>query len=116
MRHLTKIVLCTLILCTGVFTQGTKKTGSVRPAGATPYVATAYCLSGKMANGQRVHRGSIAASKLLPIGSRLYIYDLGLFTVKDRGGDIKGKRLDLWMPSCHEARRFGRRTVYVNIV
>jgi N-acetylmuramoyl-L-alanine amidase len=37
----------------------------------------------------------------------------GTYLVSDTGGAIKGKKLDIWVPSCAEARKFGRRTVQV---
>ncbi|HSI88531.1 MAG TPA: 3D domain-containing protein, partial [Pyrinomonadaceae bacterium] len=37
----------------------------------------------------------------------------GNYLVADTGGKIKGNRVDIWMASCAEARRFGRRTVTV---
>jgi 3D (Asp-Asp-Asp) domain-containing protein len=37
----------------------------------------------------------------------------GSYLVADTGGAVKGRKLDIWVPSCSEARRFGRRTVMV---
>lgn len=65
-----------------------------------------------MANGQRVHSGAIAADpRVLPIGSKVHIEGMGNFTVKDTGGAIRGRRIDIWMPSKSAAMRFGRRQV-----
>ncbi len=67
--------------------------------------------------GHGVRRGIIAADpRVLPLGSRININGgyAGTYLVSDTGGKIKGKRLDIWMASCAEARRFGRRTVSVN--
>ena len=97
-----------------------KKTGSSSAAGAGAskgsFVATAYCLQGRTAMGHGVRRGIIAADpRVLKLGSRITISGgySGSYLVSDTGGMIKGKRLDIWMPSCSEARRFGRRTVQV---
>lgn len=85
-----------------------------RPVGSMTFVATAYSLKGKMANGQTVHSGAIAADpKVLPIGSVVMIENMGIFTVKDTGGAIKGNRIDIWMPSRKQALKFGRRKVHV---
>lgn len=96
-----------------------KKTGSVSARGASrgSFSATAYCLSGKTAMGHGVRRGIIAADpRVLKLGSTITIaagpYS-GTYLVSDTGGSVKGKRLDIWMPSCSEARRFGRRSVQV---
>ena len=82
------------------------------------FVATAYCLRGKTAMGHGVRVGLIAADpRVLRLGSRINIgagnYS-GNYLVSDTGGKIKGNRLDIWMASCSEARRFGRRTVSVS--
>jgi len=33
--------------------------------------------------------------------------------VSDTGGAIKGKKIDIWVPNCSEARKFGRRNVQI---
>ena len=104
----------------------TKTTASVRAKGATAtasasrgsFVATAYCLKGKTAMGHGVRRGIIAADpRVLKLGSTVSLSGSGYtgnYLVSDTGGRIKGKKIDIWVPSCAEARRFGRRTVQVN--
>ena len=104
-----------------------KKTVITKPAGAVSaakvsssrgsFTATAYCLKGKTAMGHGVRRGIIAADpRVLKLGSKINLgaggYS-GQYLVSDTGGKIKGKKLDIWMASCSEARRFGRRTVSV---
>ncbi|HEV7698625.1 MAG TPA: 3D domain-containing protein [Pyrinomonadaceae bacterium] len=98
-----------------------KTTASVRAAGAGAskgaFSATAYCFSGRTAMGHGVRRGLIAADpRVLKMGSRVYINAgqwSGTYLVSDTGGAIKGKRIDIWVPGCSEARRFGRRSVQV---
>jgi len=85
---------------------------------ATSFRATAYCLKGRTANGGSVRRGIVAADpRVLPLGSRIQVnagaYS-GTYTVADTGGAVKGRKLDIWMPSCTEAVRFGRRNVKVS--
>lgn len=82
------------------------------------FTATAYCLKGRTAMGHGVRRGLIAADpRVLRLGSRVSLnagaYS-GQYLVSDTGGRIKGKKIDIWMASCSEARRFGRRTVTVS--
>lgn len=82
------------------------------------FTATAYCLKGRTAMGHGVRRGLIAADpRVLRLGSRVSLnagaYS-GQYLVSDTGGKIKGKKIDIWMSSCSEARRFGRRTVSVS--
>jgi len=87
---------------------------------ARSYRATAYCLRGRTANGGGVRRGIVAADpRQLPLGTRIRLdggsYS-GTYTVTDTGGAIKGRILDVWVPSCSEAIRFGRRTVRVSVL
>ena len=90
-----------------------KSTGASKGA----FSATAYCFSGRTAMGHPVRRGLIAADpRVLKLGSRVYVSAgqwSGTYLVSDTGGGIKGKRIDIWVPGCSEARRFGRRTVQV---
>ena len=96
-----------------------KKTASVKAAGANrgSFSATAYCLSGRTAMGGGVRRGVIAADpRVLRLGSRVVINAgswSGTYVVADTGSRVKGKKIDIWVPSCSEARRFGRRTVQI---
>jgi 3D (Asp-Asp-Asp) domain-containing protein len=106
-----------------------KKTVYEKAAGATSatsaankgsFTATAYCLKGRTAMGHGVRRGIIAADpRLLRLGSRVNMgagaYS-GQYLVSDTGGGIKGRRIDIWVPSCSEARRFGRRTVTIGLL
>ena len=82
------------------------------------FTATAYCLKGRTAMGHGVRRGIIAADpRVLRLGSKVNLnagpYS-GQYLVSDTGGRIKGKKIDIWVASCSEARRFGRRTVSVS--
>ena len=81
------------------------------------FSASAYCFSGKTAMGHAVRRGLIAADpRVLKLGSTVYINAgpwSGTYLVSDTGGAIKGKKIDIWVPNCSEARRFGRRGVEV---
>jgi 3D (Asp-Asp-Asp) domain-containing protein len=97
-----------------------KTVSSRSTAGASKgsFTATAYCLKGRTAMGHGVRRGIIAADpRVLKLGSRINLgagaYS-GEYLVSDTGGAVKGKKIDIWMPSCAEARRFGRRTVSIS--
>ena len=84
------------------------------------FVATAYCLRGRTASGAMVRRGIIAADpRVLRLGSKVNLgagnYS-GNYLVADTGGKIKGKRIDIWMASCADARRFGRRNVNISVL
>jgi 3D (Asp-Asp-Asp) domain-containing protein len=99
-----------------------KKVAAAGSAGAGTsrgsFTATAYCLKGRTAMGHGVRRGIIAADpRVLKLGSRVNLnaggYS-GQYLVSDTGGKIKGKKIDIWVASCAEARRFGRRTVSIS--
>ena len=98
-----------------------KTTSSVKIVGAGAskgaFSATAYCFTGRTSSGQKVRRGLIAADpRVLKMGSRVFISAgqwSGTYLVSDKGGAIKGKRIDIWVPGCSEARKFGRRTVQI---
>lgn len=95
-----------------------KKTVSTRSTAGGTFTATAYCLKGRTALGHGVRRGLIAADpRVLRLGSRINLgagaYS-GEYLVSDTGGNVKGRKIDIWMPSCAEARRFGRRTVTID--
>src|SRR5687768_1185562 len=84
------------------------------------FTATAYCLRGRTAMGHGVRRGIIAADpRILKLGSRVNLgagaYS-GQYLVSDTGGKIKGNKIDIWVPNCAEARRFGRRTVSIGLL
>jgi 3D (Asp-Asp-Asp) domain-containing protein len=94
---------------------------SARPLSpATNYVATAYSLRGRTASGKTVSRGLIAADpRVLPLGSRVRLEHPGYsgeYLVADTGGQIHGKRIDIWTPSSSEAMRFGRRTIKLTVL
>jgi 3D (Asp-Asp-Asp) domain-containing protein len=83
--------------------------------------ATAYCDKGITGGGNRTRAGVVAADpRLLPIGTVLRIDGLGTrartYVVDDTGSAVKGRRIDIFMPSCRAAKRFGRRHVVVRTV
>lgn len=93
----------------------TDKTSTLK---AMAFRATAYCLKGKTAMGGAVRRGIVAADpRVLPLGSRIQVnagsYS-GTYTVADTGGAIKGRVLDIWVATCSEAVRFGRKSITVS--
>lgn len=78
-----------------------------------PVVLTAYCLSGTTRRGRYVRPGIVAADpRYFPLAKYVELYVgqryLGRFLVDDTGSNIRGPRLDVWLPTCREARLFGR--------
>ncbi|RMG02946.1 MAG: hypothetical protein D6735_09440 [Acidobacteria bacterium] len=89
-------------------------------AATRTFTATAYCLKGKTASGRHVRKGIIAADpRVLPLGSVVQI-DAGSYTgtyiVADTGSKVKGNKIDVWVPKCSEATRFGKRLVKLTVV
>ena len=82
--------------------------------------ATAYCLKGRTASGATARPGMIAADpSVLPIGTVVHLRAgeyTGTYTVMDTGGRIKGRRVDVYVPSYREARQFGRRQVKIKVI
>jgi len=86
------------------------------------FSATAYCKGTTTASGVGVRTGIAAGDPtLLPVGSVLNVatgdpkYN-GVYTVMDTGPKVQGRILDLYMWSCHEALRFGRKQVDVTVL
>lgn len=78
---------------------------------------------GITASGKKVKAWhTVAAPKDIPFGTKIYIPyfkdkpNKGIFVVEDRGGAIKGNRLDVYMESLSEALEFGRRKLEVYIL
>lgn len=73
---------------------------------------------GITASGSHVKEGrTIAAPQGIPFGTKIYIpYFDTTFTVEDRGGAIKGKRLDVYMEKVNDALKFGRRELKIQIL
>ena len=80
--------------------------------------STAYTHTGnRTATGAIPKRGTVAVDpKVIPLGTRLYVDGYGFAVAEDRGGSIKGHRIDLFMETEKEALRWGTRPVRVYIL
>ena len=86
------------------------------------FIATAYCKGETTASGVNVRTGIAAADPmLLPVGTVVRIdttneqYD-GIWTIMDTGPAVQGRTIDLYMWSCHDALKFGRKSVRVTVL
>lgn len=71
---------------------------------------------GLTASGVYARHGTVAADTTkLPFGTIVYVPGYGYGSVEDRGGAIKGQRLDLWFPSHERALRWGRQKLQVKV-
>jgi 3D (Asp-Asp-Asp) domain-containing protein len=78
--------------------------------------AVAYHLPGRTASGVPVGKGIVAVDpKLIPLGTSLYVPGYGKSLAADVGTAIKGRIIDLWMPTDAAARKWGRRTVTITV-
>lgn len=89
------------------------------------YTITAYCpcvkccgkTDGITASGVKAIEGiTIATDKSIPFGTKIYIDGVGERIVQDRGGAIKGNRIDLYFSDHQSALNFGRQTKQVTIL
>ena len=83
---------------------------------ATAYTHTDAGCDRITATGTTVRWGTVAVDpRYIPYGTRMFImasdgsYVYGIATAEDCGGDIKGDRMDLYMPTYEQCREFGRR-------
>lgn len=83
----------------------------------TAYCSCAICCgktNGITASGTRATQGrTIAAPSTYAFGTKLKLEGYGTYVVEDRGGAIKGNKLDLYFNSHAEALAWGRRTIKV---
>jgi 3D (Asp-Asp-Asp) domain-containing protein len=78
--------------------------------------AVAYHLPGKTASGLPVGKGVVAVDpKLIPLGTRLFVPGYGRAIAADVGTAIKGRIIDLWMPTTAAARSWGRKTLVITV-
>ena len=89
------------------------------------YIITAYCpcvkccgkTDGITASGEKATQGiTVAMNKSIPFGTKIYIDSVGERIVQDRGGAIKGNRIDLYFSDHQSALNFGRQTKQVTIL
>ena len=71
---------------------------------------------GITASGVRARPGTLAAdTSLFPFGTTMHIPGYGYGVVQDRGGDIKGRHIDLYFQSHRVAEEWGRKKVKVRV-
>jgi 3D (Asp-Asp-Asp) domain-containing protein len=87
------------------------------PGARLAFNATAYCKGVTTTSGVAAQTGVAAADpQLLPVGSVIEIDSIeprynGIYTIMDTGPKVQGRLVDIYMWSCHEALKFGRRPV-----
>ena len=93
-----------------------------QPGSTLQFTATAYCKGETTASGVVVRTGIAAADPaLLPVGTVVRLdtpdsrYD-GIWTVMDTGPAVQGRVIDLYLWSCHDALKFGRRPIRLTVL
>ena len=120
------VLLAQVTVLDSRFALGRIITGDVEPepplGTKLQFNATAYCKGRTTASGVVVRSGIAAADPdLLPVGSVVQVdapgdrHD-GVYTIMDTGPKVQGRKLDLYMWSCHEALAFGRRPISVTVL
>lgn len=93
---------------------------SPAPRDMEKFQATAYCVTGITKSGIHVAPGHVAADpRVIPLGSMIYIDSPlmgGIYQVLDTGALIKGKIIDIYIPSYEQCLEFGRRMVKVKVL
>ncbi|OUM19285.1 SH3 domain-containing protein [Butyricicoccus porcorum] len=94
----------------------TSSTGSKTYMGN--YKLTFYAGDSTTASGRtpRVNHTIAADTSILPMYSKVYIEGWGTYTVEDRGGAIKGKRIDIFVANNKIANQYGIKYADVYLV
>lgn len=93
-----------------------------KPQEKHKFLVTAYSSSDKGVGnytftGKRVRKGMVAVDpRVIPLHSRIYIPGYGHAMAEDIGGGVRGKHIDVYMPSRGGAVRWGRKRLYVTII
>lgn len=92
---------------------------------AETYIVTAYCPCEKCcgktdritASGVKAVEGvTVATDKSIPFGTKIYIEGVGERIVQDRGGAIKGNKIDLYFDTHEQALEWGRQERKIKII
>jgi 3D (Asp-Asp-Asp) domain-containing protein len=94
---------------------------SKRRARVLPFLATAYAIGGTTAAGTPTKRGVVAAdTNVLPLGTKIQVTNAGphsgIYTVTDTGSKVRGRHIDIYLPSWTKAKEFGRKIVHVRVL
>ena len=109
----------------GKYTTTTKpasSTSTPTTSGSKKYMGnfklTFYAGDSTTASGRtpRVNHTIAADTSVLPMYSKVYIEGWGTYTVEDRGGAIKGKRIDIFVANNSIARKYGVKYANVYLV
>ena len=88
---------------------------------ATAFTANCKGCSGVTSTGFNLKKNPNAKiiavdPKVIPLGTKVWVEGYGEAIAADKGGSIKGNKIDVFMPSTKKAYGWGRRTVTVKIL
>ena len=88
---------------------------------ATAFTANCRGCSGVTSTGFNLKKNPNAKiiavdPKLIPLGTKVWVEGYGEAIAADKGGSIKGNKIDVFMSSTKKAYSWGRRTVTVKIL
>ncbi len=122
-----KVIFCLLLMLGLMYTVK----GQVENAEIPKIIAraSAYCHGSKncrivgkgiTATGKRVERGIVAVDpSFIKLKSVIEILEpkeyAGFYTAEDKGRLIRGKLIDIWMPTQKECIKFGKRKVVIRV-
>jgi 3D (Asp-Asp-Asp) domain-containing protein len=112
----------TVAVATGAAGETMQPNRPLKPGDIVEVSATAYCLEGETKAGTETRRGIVAADPgVLPLGTVIRVDGLAdrhnrRYVVEDTGRAIKGREIDIYMPSCDAAKDFGRRDARARVI
>ena len=88
---------------------------------ATAFTANCKGCSGVTSTGFNLKKNPNAKiiavdPKVIPLGTKVWVEGYGEAIAADKGGSIKGNKIDVFMPTKSKAYSWGRRTVTVKIL
>ena len=88
---------------------------------ATAFTANCKGCSGVTSTGFNLKKNPNAKiiavdPKVIPLGTKVWVEGYGEAIAADKGGSIKGNKIDVFMPTTKKAYSWGRRTVTVKIL
>lgn len=118
------ILVAGALMALGSFVRADEQRAA-RPGDRFVVSVTAYCLQGETASGEQTRRGIVAADpELLPLGSVVRLTGLprrhrrynGVYRVEDTGRAIQEREIDIFIPDCDVASRFGRQHARLRVL
>lgn len=88
-----------------------------KPSGSRMVVdVVAYCGGVGTASGLPLGWGTVAVdTRVFPFGTKMYIPGYGNGVAADTGTAIIGRIIDIWFPTCAQARAWGRKTLAITV-